>query len=120
MTLTKKSGVLPPATAVGGAASDISSKSSFVRFNLKEPILSSRFLILVVPTCISNQMRISISISQIKIKAYFLQGRQKYKASSCDFSKLVSLLFYLKLSADLCVAEKNSSSLFNGESEFHF
>lgn len=40
---------LLPDTSLMGTAAEISSKSSFVRLTLREPILLSRFLILVVP-----------------------------------------------------------------------
>ena len=123
--LIKTSGALAPATSVSGAASDISSKSSFVRFNLKELILSSRFLILVVPTCISNEDQYKY-ISTINLKSTFSKRKTKYKATSCDFSNLVTFLlftyFSIKVSSwcpqiYLC-GGKNYSCLFNGESTF--
>jgi hypothetical protein len=48
--LAKASVVLYPATPLTGIISAISFKSSLESFTLKEPILLSRFLILVVPT----------------------------------------------------------------------
>ena len=41
--------LIPPATSSNGTASDISFRSSSLSFTFKEPILLSRFLILVVP-----------------------------------------------------------------------
>ena len=48
--------LIPPATSSNGTASDISFRSSSVSFTFKEPILLSRFLILVVPIKSSTQM----------------------------------------------------------------
>lgn len=74
---------LAPATSVGGAAFDISSKSSFVRLSLKEPILSSRFLILVVPTYISNEDQYKFISNQKHINLLMYLRSKYLHLSTC-------------------------------------